>query len=226
MPELRTWWMLIIGVVACAPSYAWGPGGHQTVGALAQKLIAGTKAEHEVKALLGKINLQQASVWADCAKAVDGHFKYQGEGQHAECGVFETPAREAALEDFVRRNFDNCEINPGEEICHKQYHYTDVSILQSQYQLGLVGTRGDDVVGAISAAVHVLKGEPAPAPFSFKSKREALLVLVHYVGDIHQPLHVGAIYLNAQGKQVDPDAGTFNPATATRGGNQLKNQGR
>ena len=32
---------------------------------------------------------------------------------------------------------------------------------------------------------------------------------------------MGAVYLNASGDRVDPDAGTFNPATETRGGNQL-----
>ena len=30
--------------------------------------------------------------------------------------------------DFVRRNASNCVIKPGEEICHKQYHYSDVGI--------------------------------------------------------------------------------------------------
>src|SRR5205814_6449349 len=51
--------------------------------------------------------------------------------------------------------------------------------------------------------------------------REALLVLVHYVGDIHQPLHVGAVYLDAAGMRVNPDTGTFDPQSETRGGNEI-----
>jgi hypothetical protein len=51
--------------------------------------------------------------------------------------------------------------------------------------------------------------------------REALLLLTHYVGDIHQPLHVGAIYLDKSGKPVNPDSGQFDPATETRGGNEI-----
>ncbi|MFX8926146.1 S1/P1 nuclease, partial [Acinetobacter baumannii] len=84
----------------------------------------------------------------------------------------------------------------GEEICHKQYHYSDIAIQRSSYSLGPVGTREDDIVGAVAAATHVLRDEPAPAPFNIKDKREALLLLVHYVGDLHQPLHVGAVYLS------------------------------
>jgi len=71
------------------------------------------------------------------------------------------------------------------------------------------------------AAVAVLQGGTAPAPFDIASKKEALRVLAHYIGDVHQPLHVGAIYLNASGTEVDPDHTTFDPATKTRGGNQL-----
>jgi hypothetical protein len=33
----------------------------------------------------------------------------------------------------------------------------------------------------------------------------ALILLAHYVGDIHQPLHVGAAYFDWKGRIVDPD---------------------
>jgi S1/P1 nuclease len=41
------------------------------------------------------------------------------------------------------------------------------------------------------------------------------------VGDMHQPLHVGSIYLDASGHRVNPDHGTYNPETDTHGGNSL-----
>lgn len=177
------------------------------------------------------MNLAQAAVWADCAKGVnDQTLQYEGAGKYEECRVFENqPGGTDKMVDFVRRNLTNCEIHPGAEKCHKQYHYTDVSIQQSQYETRLAGTRNDDVVAAIVAAVRVLK-EPAgntPScahpnePLCFANKAEALMLLVHYVGDLHQPLHVGAIYLDSQGREVNPDQGGLNPATATRGGNQL-----
>jgi hypothetical protein len=210
-------------IMLTPPAWAWGPDGHHTVGAIADQLIAGSHAAANVNALLNGLSLQDAAVWADCAKAIDPNknYRYRSPGHYPECAIYETPEREAEMADFVRRNDHNCARKPTEESCHKQYHYTDVAIQRNQYARGLVGTRDDDIVAAVAAAMHVLKGEPAPGPFNFKDKREALLVLVHYVGDIHQPLHVGAIYLDSHGKTVDPDAGTFDSNTETRGGNQI-----
>lgn len=226
-PDVRVLSIRLAGsllvTLACATTAgAWGPDGHHTVGAIADRMIKGTHAATEVQALLGPLSLQQVSVWADCAKGVDPKtFTYEGAGRYPECAIFETPAGEAEMIDFVRRNSTNCEIKPGEEICHKQYHYSDVSIAHDHYDAGFEGARNDDIVGAVEATVAVLRGNPAPPPFDIKDKREALILLSHYVGDIHQPLHVGAVYLTAKGKRVAPDAGTFDPATATRGGNQI-----
>jgi hypothetical protein len=202
---------------------AWGPDGHHAVAAIAEKLIAGSNAAKQVEAILGGQSLQDAAVWPDCARGVDPgkNYAYTAAGQYPECAIFETPAGEAEMSDFVRRNDTNCVRKPTEESCHKQYHYTDAAIQRDHYAPGSAGTRNDDIVAAVSAASRVLKGEPAPPPFNIKDKREALLLLAHYAGDIHQPLHVGAVYLDARGKRVDPDSGTFDPATETRGGNQI-----
>jgi hypothetical protein len=45
----------------------------------------------------------------------------------------------------------------------------------------------------------------------------ALILLAHYVADIHQPLHVGAAYFDAQGRLTDPDKSKS--ALADEGGN-------
>ncbi|MDB6104490.1 MAG: putative signal peptide protein [Gammaproteobacteria bacterium] len=222
MRSLRSWSLVTIAMALTYPAFAWGPDGHRTVATLAEKLIAGSNAATQVQALLGNLSLADVAVWADCAKGVNpSTFQYGHPGKYPECKIFETPAGEAAMEDFVRRNATNCPLKPGEEICHKQYHYTDVAIQHQTYLLGFVGTRDDDIVGAVIATTHVLKGDPAPAPFNIKDKAEALRLLAHYAGDIHQPLHVGAVYLDAQGNEVNPDTGTFDPKTATRGGNSI-----
>jgi hypothetical protein len=219
---LTTWLLVCLAVFAPTVSSAWGPDGHHTVAAIASKLIAGTNAETQVKTLLGNLSLIDAAVWADCAKGVNPTtFLYESAGKYPECAVFENPDGEAAMIDFVRRNATNCTIKPGEEVCHKQYHYSDVAIQHMTYLPTFVGARNDDIVAAVIAMTHVLKGDPSPPPFVIKDKPEALRLLAHYVGDIHQPLHVGAIYLDAQGNEVNPDAGIFNPATATRGANNI-----
>lgn len=202
---------------------AWGPDAHQAVGAIADQLITKTHAADEVKALLGDLSLREAAVWADCAKGIDPakNFTYQSAGKFPECKIFESSDGEAQMSDFVRRNDTNCDRKPTEESCHKQYHYADIAIQHDHYDSSFHGARNDDIVAAVAAAIHVLKGESASAPFSLKDKREALLVLTHYVGDIHQPLHVGAVYLNASGKRVDPDRGSFDATTETRGCNDI-----
>jgi hypothetical protein len=213
---------LTIAIAFIHPAFAWGPDGHRTVATLAEKLIAGSNAATQVQALLGNLSLADVAVWADCAKGVNpSTFQYQHPGKYPECKIFETPAGEAAMEDFVHRNSTNCPLKPGEELCHKQYHYTDVAIQHQTYLPGFVGTRDDDIVAAVIATTRVLKGDPAPAPFNIKDKAEALRLLAHYAGDLHQPLHVGAVYLDAQGNEVNPDTGTFDPNTATRGGNSI-----
>jgi len=213
----------LLALAVASPSHAWGPDGHHTVGALADKLIAGSHAAVQVAAILNGLSLKDAAVWADCAKGIDPakNFEYQNAGSFPECAIFENSTEEAAMSDYVKRNDTNCPRKPTEESCHKQYHYADVAIQHGRYETGLTGARNDDVVVAISAVVHVLKGDPASAPFNIKNKREALLLLAHYVGDIHQPLHVGAIYLSASGSRVNPDSGAFDEKTGTRGGNQI-----
>jgi hypothetical protein len=219
----RLWFLVVaVGLIGSPAAHAWGAEGHRTVGTLAERLIAGSHAGAQVQALLGNLSLADVASWADCARNVDSSFTYQPDDlQFPECKIFETPDGKAALVDFVRRNASNCLLKPGEETCHKQYHYSDIAIQHMTYQPAFAGARDDDVVAAVAAMTHVLKGDPTPAPFNIKDKAEALRLLTHYVGDIHQPLHVGAVYLDAQGSEVNPDTGTFDPTTATHGGNSI-----
>jgi hypothetical protein len=67
---------------------AWGPNGHKTVAAIAEKLIDGTNAASQVQATLGSTALQDAAVWPDCAKGgvPQGNppvFSYTGAGPHS-----------------------------------------------------------------------------------------------------------------------------------------------
>ncbi len=220
--RLGHWAVVGFLLVAASPAYAWGPEGHKTVALLAQKLIVGTTTADQVRKTLGDISLEDAAVWADCAKGVSPAFTYPEPGKFPECAVFETPKGEAEMIDFVRRNADTCDPKVEEETpCHKEYHYADIAPQHDHYDPGFHGARKDDIVVAVTAAILVLQGRSAPAPFSIKNKKEAVLLLAHYVGDLHQPLHVGAIYLDTAGHRVNPDAGVYDNATRTRGGNLI-----
>jgi len=216
-------------LLALAPHVAWGWGaaGHEAIGAVADRLLAGTRAGGEVRTILGPDEtLAEASVWADCAKGVvheGARFRYAPKDRFPECAPFETRKGKAAMVRFVARNAAHCAPSQGDDACgHRTYHYTDVAIQHDHYDRRFVGTSDHDVVAAVHAAIAVLQGGAAPAPFAIDSKRDALRLLAHWVGDLHQPLHVEAVYLDARGRPIDPDRGRFDPATATRGGNSIQ----
>ena len=176
---------------------AWGNDGHRAVGAIADKLIKGSHAEQQVSALLlpGE-SLESIANWADCVK---GSY----------CGA-QTPEMLA----YVAAN-----PKAGE------YHYTDVPFQKAHYHDGEVGTAPDDIVQTLKEAIAVLQGktDPASNPHGF-SKREALLLVTHMTGDIHQPLHVGAAYVGKDGTFVVPNKHTDIDTISifdSRGGNNF-----
>jgi len=210
----------------CGDAFGWGAQGHEVIGAVSDQLLK-PNASEKVREILDGMPLQQAATWADCVKDVektDEGFVYKPDPRfHAACAAFETDEGISRMEDYVSRNFDNCTRQAGDDPCHKQYHYTDVAIQHNHYELGFAGTSDHDVVAAINAAVAVLQGNPTPAPFSIKDEKEAVLLLAHLVGDLHQPLHVGAIYIDSHNHATNPDAAgqQLDPKTETRGGNSI-----
>ncbi|MBI3713904.1 MAG: S1/P1 nuclease [Burkholderiales bacterium] len=164
-------------VLGALNAQALGDEGHKTVGAIADRLLVGTKAEERVKALLlpGE-SLESISIWADCAK---GRF----------CGE---PTSEMTA--FTLQN-------PK----HAGYHYINLPVQSSAYAAGAVGSTDHDIVRTLQQAIAVLQGNDTEAtnPHRF-TPRQALLMIAHLVGDIHQPLHVGAAYINSDNQFVTP----------------------
>ena len=214
---------------------AWGYQGHKVVGAIADKLLT-DNARQQVKRLLGEhIKLQQAGPWADCVKSVqlkDGAFSYVVDPDHYDYEVPCKPFRDERdlMVGFASRNWTNCPYVPDPANpplgCHNTFHFDDVAIQRNGFDRAFKGTNEHDLVATINAAVAVLSGKPVPSSFAYSiNEREALLLLAHLVGDLHQPLHVGSVYLDTNGKLVDPDAGSqIDPATETAGGNALQDQ--
>jgi len=88
---------------------------------------------------------------------------------------------------------------------HSEYHYTDVPFQHAHYHDGGVGTADDDIVQTLKQCIAALQGktDEASNPHHF-TKRQALILLTHMTGDIHQPLHVGAAYVGKDGKFANP----------------------
>ncbi len=218
------------------PGRAWGPTGHQIVGQIADASL-NANAQKQVTEILG-YSLGTAAPWLDCVKSVSASFKYSINPMYQKpCDAFMPGAENSTvndlpevqrMDDYVKRNWSNCVGRPGKG-CHEDYHFADVDPVNTRYG-DFYGTNEHDVVHAINAALLVLQDKPAPAPFSIKDKKEALFLLAHLVGDLHQPLHVGAIYLSPAGEEVHPDQPGMSEeqkkASETAGGNSLTLDGK
>jgi len=216
--------------------HAWGPTGHQIVGQIADESL-NANAKKRVSEILG-YSLSTAAPWLDCVKSVNASFQYVIIARYQQpCEPFMPQATSSTVNDFpevqrmsdyVKRNWTNCQGRPGKG-CHEDYHFADVDPLNKRYG-EFYGTNTHDIVHAINAALLVLQDKPAPAPFSINDKKEALFLLAHLVGDLHQPLHVGAVYLSAAGKEVHPDEPGMSEeqrkASETAGGNYLQLGGK
>jgi len=224
---------LLAATLAGTPAFPWGFEGHEIVGAIADKMLSHNARDH-VRQILG-FSLQVAAPWPDCARSVvkqDGTFKYLPPPLHPEyripCKPFEADHgaadEQARMEDYAARNWDNCSDGESNRRCHELFHFADVAIQRGKYDRAFVGTSDHDIVSAINACISVLLDQPpAEGPFSIKDKKEALFLLAHFVGDIHQPLHVGAVYLDPNdGQLVDPDHAGLDRKTETAGGNSIK----
>jgi hypothetical protein len=207
---------LAAGVVASAfaaafspqSAHAWSPRGHALIGEIADQLLADTNAGRKVDEILGSYGLEDAAKWPDCVRSVhkepSGKFKFKKDQFTDVCTKFFGSKEKKRMEDYASRNWDP-EPRPGHGL-HEQYHFADVPIQDHKYDAAAIGAFDHDVVQAINAAIAKLKGQTVPPPFSIKDDKEAILLLAHFVGDLHQPLHVGAIYLDTDGNVVDPTA--------------------
>ncbi|MDY0745252.1 S1/P1 nuclease [Paucibacter sp. R3-3] len=223
-------WLFWLASCLSASAWGWGSEGHRDVGAVADALLKGTPAAAQVRRILGSGGtLQTAAIWADCAKSIhpEQDFEYVKDMYYdSHCAAFDaTPAGVAEMADYVRRNNDNCVYAGGRRNCHKAFHFADIPIQENRYDAGFVGAEPYDVVHAIAAAVARLQHKPVPAPFRFadgmQGEREALRLIAHFVGDLHQPLHVGSVYLSPGGLALNPDQTGHDPDTDTVGGNVL-----
>src|SRR5215470_1397602 len=209
--------IIAIGIVAVRSSlFGYGLTGHEIVGGIADKLIANTPAAERIYALTDGITLERASTIADEIKAwdkngVDDPSAFPHYAEHTKI--------DKQLREFWRANPPTQDRNSPAP-SHHWFHYTDVPILDfEKYSDGKTGRSQWDIVHMIAYCVDVLRGEvPESNPHKI-TKPVAAILLAHYVGDIHQPLHVGAEYFNHAGQAVDPDRGQA--GVEDEGGNLL-----
>jgi S1/P1 nuclease len=193
--------------------HGYGSIGHEIVGAIAEERLANTSAGEQVNKLLYGISLRKAAVLADEIKGWDK----KGADDPRVFHYTAHPEIDAQLRDFWRANqptHDENSPNPS----HHWFHYTDVPLVRTEkYADGTAGRSKWDVVHMIPYCVDVLRGRIPEQNDRKITKSIAVILIAHYVGDIHQPLHVGAQYFDNGGNVVDP--GKEKSAIADEGGN-------
>ncbi len=207
--------LLIIFALA-SPLCAYGPEGHQIVGAIADDLLANKPAGAQITALLDGLTLSRASIIPDEIKAWD---KKGPDDENAFPHYRDHPKIDQQLRDFWRANPPNPDPASGIP-SHHWFHYTDVPVVPPQkYADGKAGRTKWDIVHMIPYCVKVLRGEIPENNERKITKPVAVILLAHYLGDIHQPLHVGADYFDQGGQEADPDKTT---TLEDEGGNSVR----
>ncbi|MFL6544031.1 MAG: S1/P1 nuclease [Candidatus Udaeobacter sp.] len=202
MKHLR---FLLLPVILAAPQFpaaqAYGPLGHEIVGAIADERLANTVTATKIHALLDGLTLEKAAVIPDEIKGWDKKGVDDARSFHysARRNV------DRQLRDFWRANPPTSAANPGAP-SHHWFHYTDVPLGPAQkYLEGHAGRSKWDIVHMIPFCIGILQGRVSDQNERRITKAVAVILLAHYVADIHQPLHVGAEYFDEQGRITDPD---------------------
>lgn len=157
---------LAVFVFSSEKSLAWSQEGHAAVAAIAEHLIS-PATQTKIQELLAKggdKDLISVASWADqVIIALHDEGPLRG--------------NQEAME--FNRKFPRS----------GTWHYVNLPLGTISYDQVSGFTRPDDVIHSIARCVQVLES-PTPEPETF-TKVQALRLLVHFVGDIHQPLHCG-----------------------------------
>jgi S1/P1 nuclease len=215
MRVVWAFWFCFVSLAFVSSAEGYGPIGHQIVGAIADQRLANTPAGKQVSDLLQGITLQKAAVIPDEIKGWDKKTPDDPKAFH----YSRHPSIDAQLTDFWKANPPTKD-SKSPVPSHHWFHYTDVPLVRPEkYEDGPAGRSQWDVVHMIGYCVDVLRGSKPEQNDRKITRPMAVILLAHYVGDIHQPLHVGAEYFDARGNVVDPAADKA--ALVDDGGNSL-----
>jgi hypothetical protein len=206
--------LIVCTIIAFRASiFAYAPLGHQIVGGIADERLANTPTAAKVHALLDRLTLEKAALIPDEIKGWDKNGVDDPRSFHYSA----RRVIDNQLRDFWRANQPTQDANSPAP-SHHWFHYTDVPVVPPQaYRAGVTGRSKWDIVHMIPFCIGVLQGRISQQNERKITKSVALILLAHYVADIHQPLHVGAEYFDIQGRATDPDKDKS--ALADEGGN-------
>lgn len=150
---------LCVAWLSPATGYGWGDTGHQIVALIAEQHLS-PAARTQLVAIMGPDGLASVAMWAD-------HFR---QGRATEQAV----------------TIEGTRVVPDDTI---PWHFVNIPIrannAPSRYEAARHCPQGTCVVGQVERFLRIL-GDPS-SPLD--ERRTALRFLVHFVADLHQPLH-------------------------------------
>jgi hypothetical protein len=172
----------LVLIFASSPASAWGPVGHMAVGMIAESRLS-PRTRDAVRGLLGSATLDDVSNCADS-------FAY---GKERGCPC----TNQGRCEDEAVFQI------PGDFEASKPWHFIDIDVEKRADESTVMDFCPPQgcAVPEIKKALTVLSA----ANSTRHAKQVALMWLVHFVGDIHQPLHAAEHRHDAGGnkKKVD-----------------------
>jgi len=200
----------------------YGARGHALVGAIADKrLQKNPTVAQKLSDLLDGMTLEEAANLPDFIKDWDGCHFNDPPGTN--------PVTNKQRINAELRAFLNANPCSNHEHFHRNFHFTDVPVVGNEkYGDGHVGNQFGigrnkfDIVQLITVCFRVLKGEIPATNNGAITKAVAIVLIAHYLGDIHQPLHVGAEYFTRKNGKVIPfEPSQNNKGFEDQGGNKL-----
>lgn len=212
---MKQWMMLagMLGLVSSGKILAYGPAGHQLVGGIAQHRLEGTPTGAKVSALLDGLTLDRVATLPDEIKGWDAKGPKP---------LFPDGSHQVIQRDLEAYHAANKTQAPGDgEVLHRSYHYTDVPVEENSYTDGKRGRTDHDIVQLIPFCMQVLSGQASQNNSRKITKRVAVILLAHFLGDLHQPLHVGAEYFDVASQAPVNGDDTTHPSLPDEGGNTI-----
>jgi S1/P1 Nuclease len=147
------------------PAYPWGAEGHQAIGEAARAMLT-PEARIEIQKILGDDDLASIAVWLDDLRNLAHHHSGPLRDDDPEAMAFNAKFPE-----------------------NDSWHFVDLPVGFTKYSLDSPFSSPNDIVHALRRAIDVLEGKSSEF-----TKVQALRIIVHLVGDIHQPLHMVSGY--------------------------------
>jgi len=151
---------LLATLLAAPPAFPWGRAGHHIVAIIAEQRLSPAARDKIHKLLMdGKYSIVDISTCADQLR--------------------DNPRRTPTPEDLMCRSLAGT-VDPKNDT----WHYIDIPVPTKAKTLEAFCPNNNCVTARINSFSEILRTSTDDA-----QRRQALLFLVHFMGDVHQPLH-------------------------------------